>query len=74
MTRLFDELRGAVIDLPVGTILPGWVQKSAVIEMLDRIEAEHEAPPFFETQTCGVVVCNWSGLIADFATHPHRWL
>ena len=40
MSGLFDELRGAVIDLPVGTILPGWVAKDAVIAMLDRIEAE----------------------------------
>ena len=41
-TLLFDELRGMVVDLPVGTILPGWVQKSAVIEGIDRVESEHE--------------------------------
>jgi hypothetical protein len=39
--NLFDEIRGAVIDLPVGKILPGWVAKDAVIAMLDRIETEH---------------------------------
>ena len=53
MSDLFDKLRGAVIDLPVGTILPGWVSKAAVIEMLDRIEAEREEAQFDETcPTC----------------------
>lgn len=39
---IFDELRGMVIDLPVGKILPGWVEKSAVIRAIDRLEQEHE--------------------------------
>lgn len=37
---VFDELRGMVIDLPVGKILPGWVTKDAVIRAIDRLEAE----------------------------------
>ncbi len=37
---VFDELRGMVIDLPVGTILPGWVSKSAVISAIDSLEEE----------------------------------
>lgn len=37
---IFDEFRGLVVDLPVGTILPGWVSKSAVILAIDELESE----------------------------------
>jgi hypothetical protein len=62
---LFDELRGAVVDLPTGTILPGWVEKATVIRMLDRIEAEHEQAPY--DRTCSV--CRDGG---HSVPPPHR--
>lgn len=42
MSLLFDELRGAVLDAPQGRMLPGWVSKAVVIEIIDDIEAEVE--------------------------------